>query len=195
MRAALHEVCRTRYNSETSRPVACANSPGIRQAVATTSSKRALLVPSPLRPPRHLPRATLEDGDGSESSDDISIEAARAKLTASWEENSNELSGQELWDMVRDKFGASFDVRLVRRGRVMYLHIMWKYLEMKSFPLTPQEYLLQLEAVCAYLNAWGCADLVRQEIEKEKKGPGIGPGGARAVQVRLPVDASNVREF
>ena len=31
----------------------------------------------------------------------------------------------------RDKFGASFDVRLVRRGKQMYLHVMWKYLEMK----------------------------------------------------------------
>jgi len=47
---------------------------------------------------------------------------------------------------------------------------------------------MQLDAVCEYLNAWGCQDRVRQEILSATKGPGIGPGGGRAMQVRLDVD-------
>lgn len=35
---------------------------------------------------------------------------------------------------------------------------------------------------------------MRQEIASAKKGPGIGPGGARAVQVKLDVDFGNGAE-
>ena len=37
-------------------------------------------------------------------------------------------------------------MRLQRRGKRMYLHVMWKHLEQQSFPLTEEEYDLQLQA-------------------------------------------------
>lgn len=67
----------------------------------------------------------------------------------------------------------SFDVRLQQRGNNMYLHVMWRFLEQKSFPLTDEEYQEQLNAVAAFVDAWGVADMVRQGIAgASRKGPG-----------------------
>ncbi len=38
-------------------------------------------------------------------------------------------------------------MRLTKRGDRMYFQIMWRFLEQKSFPLTPAEYGEQLDAV------------------------------------------------
>lgn len=46
----------------------------------------------------------------------------------------------------RCRRGRSYDVRLQRRGRRLYLHVMWKHLEQQSFPLTEEEYQAQLDA-------------------------------------------------
>lgn len=55
----------------------------------------------------------------------------------------------------------------------MYLHVMWRFLEQKSFPLTDEEYQEQLNAVAAFVDAWGVADMVRQGIAgASRKGPG-----------------------
>ena len=42
------------------------------------------------------------------------------------------------------------------------LQVMWKFLGQKSFPLSEQQYMDQLEAVAELLTEWGCADQVRQ---------------------------------
>jgi hypothetical protein len=39
------------------------------------------------------------------------------------------MTGQELRNLVMDKWGVSYDVRLQRRGPRMYLHVMWRFLE------------------------------------------------------------------
>ncbi len=40
----------------------------------------------------------------------------------------------------------------------MRVQVMWRFLEQKSFPLTPTEYMQQLDAVAEYLTEWGCGD-------------------------------------
>lgn len=72
----------------------------------------------------------------------------------------------------------------------MWLEIMWKFLEQQSFPLTEQEYELQLDAVAAFLNMWEVQDLVRTSIKgAPKRGPGYtGGGNARPVSIALGVD-------
>lgn len=106
---------------------------------------------------------------------------------------------------------------LQRRGRRMYLHgtllpwlsihtgsahqaadvvplpcgaVMWRYLEQQSFPLTEDEYDLQLDAVASYLNLWQAQDTVRSGIQAaNKRGPGFtGGSGARAISIPLGVD-------
>lgn len=101
-----------------------------------------------------------------------------------------QITGAELRSLVLDKYGVSYDMRLVRRGSRMWLEIMWKFLEQQSFPLTEQEYELQLDAVAAFLNMWEVQDLVRTSIKgAPKRGPGYtGGGNARPVSIALGVD-------
>ena len=63
----------------------------------------------------------------------------------------NHITGEELRQLIVSKWGRSYDVRLQRRGTKVYLHVMWKHLEQKSFHLTAAEYLQQLDAVAQYL--------------------------------------------
>ena len=65
----------------------------------------------------------------------------------------------------------------------MYLQIMWKFLEQRSFHLSESEYAQQLDAVAEYLTLWRVAPNVRAGIKSATpRGPGYtGGGGARAV--------------
>jgi hypothetical protein len=56
------------------------------------------------------------------------------------------ISGTELRQLIFDKFNREYDCRLTRRGKRMYLQIFWKFLGQRSFPLTEEEYQLQLDA-------------------------------------------------
>ena len=70
----------------------------------------------------------------------------------------------------------------------MYLQIMWKFLEQRSFHLSESEYSQQLDAVAEYLTLWRVAQTVRAGIRTATpRGPGYtGGGGARAVGVLHP---------
>ncbi|GAB4816538.1 hypothetical protein N2152v2_003584 [Parachlorella kessleri] len=109
--------------------------------------------------------------------------------------SSQSMTGTELRQLVFDKWGRSYDVRLQRRGKRMYLHVMWKHLEQQSFPLTEEEYDMQLQAVAEYLSMWGVADTVRTGIKgASKRGPGYtGGGSAKAVSIPLDVDVDGAR--
>jgi hypothetical protein len=100
--------------------------------VATRTHRRPRLA-TPLR-------ASLNE-DGS-SNDEIELE--RQKLMKSL--SSQTLSGSELRQLVFDKFNREYDCRLQRRGDRMYFQIFWKFLGQRSFPLTEEEYQLQLDA-------------------------------------------------
>ncbi|KAL6776148.1 CPLD11 [Auxenochlorella protothecoides x Auxenochlorella symbiontica] len=117
------------------------------------------------------------------------IESARNKLNRAY--SPERFSGGELRDLVYAKWQRSFDVRLQQRGNNMYLHVMWRFLEQKSFPLTDEEYQEQLNAVAAFVDAWGVADMVRQGIAgASRKGPGhTGGGGARAISIPLRISS------
>ena len=66
------------------------------------------------------------------------------------------MTGTELRELIFRKWGRSYDVRLQRRGTRVYMHVMWKYLEQRSFPLSSEEYQQQLDAVAEYLQVCGC---------------------------------------
>ncbi len=84
-------------------------------------------------------RASLD-----EDSTDDPIEIERQKLMKTLESAS--MSGSELRQLVFEKFNREYDCRLQRRGNRMYFQIFWKFLGQRSFPLTEEEYDLQLAA-------------------------------------------------
>ncbi|MGB3533223.1 MAG: DUF3067 family protein [Microcoleaceae cyanobacterium] len=91
------------------------------------------------------------------------------------------MTGQELQQLLQQKWGVSYDVQLRRVRGQIFLQIMWRYLEQASFPMTQSDYLAHLNAIVEYLNGWGNADTVQQVIETTREKPRVG----KAVSIPL----------
>ena len=84
------------------------------------------------------------------------------------------ITGEQLHQLLLDKWGCSYDVQLRKvRGKIL-VQVMWKYLEQASFPLSPQEYAENLNAIANYLNAWNGAEQLQSFIIKTKEKPRLG---------------------
>ncbi|MBE9080064.1 DUF3067 family protein [Romeria aff. gracilis LEGE 07310] len=92
------------------------------------------------------------------------------------------MTGQELQNLLNQKWGYSYDVQLRRTPRKVFFQVMWRYLEQASFPMTEAEYWEHLDQVLLYLDAWGCTQQICQFIERTAERPRLG----RAVSV--PID-------
>eukprot|EP00877_Chromochloris_zofingiensis_P007004 jgi/Chrzof1/2557/Cz11g20080.t1 len=105
------------------------------------------------------------------------------------------MTGSQLRQLLFSKWGRTFEARLHRRGNRMYFQVMWKFLEQRSFHMTEEEYMRQLDAVADLLSDWGVADRVTAAIQADKsRGPGYTQGGgARCVSIPLNVDLSGSR--
>jgi hypothetical protein len=91
------------------------------------------------------------------------------------------MTGTELRELLRQKWGYSFDIQLRKvKGKIL-VQVMWRYLEQASFPLSETEYMEHLEAVTSYLNVWGAAEQVRAFILETREKPRLG----KAVSVAL----------
>ena len=102
------------------------------------------------------------------------------------------ITGPELRALVFKKFGRDYEVRLVRRGDRMFLHVMWASLEQKSYGMGEDEHQLQLDAVAACVSDWGVAAAVRRGVKAAKYRPGFTVGGgARAVSIPLGVEVGS----
>lgn len=104
-------------------------------------------------------------------------------------------SGVDLATLIRNKFGRSYDVQLIKKefmGRnLLAMNVMWKYVEQKSFPLTEEEYLLRLDDVANSLRCWGAVSHIRNSLQKlkVKERPRIG----KAVSIFIDLDESGGR--
>ena len=85
------------------------------------------------------PRASL-----SEEEDRENTEIERQRLMKML--NTPSINGTELRQLIMNKWNREYDCRLTRRGQRMYLQVFWKFLGQRSFPLTEEEYQLQLDA-------------------------------------------------
>jgi hypothetical protein len=91
------------------------------------------------------------------------------------------MTGQELRQILLNKWGYSYDIQLRRTQGKIFVLIMWKYLEQVSFPLTEEEYIAHLNAIVSYLQAWGSVDQVQRYIEQTRDRPRLG----KAVSIPL----------
>lgn len=102
-------------------------------------------------------------------------------------------SGLDLATLIRNKYGRSYDVRLIKKefmGRnLLALNVMWKYMEQRSFPLTEEEYILRLDDVANTLKCWGAVSHIRNSLAKLKERPRIG----KAVSIFIDMDESGGR--
>ncbi len=91
------------------------------------------------------------------------------------------MTGNDLRQLLLDKWGRSYDIQLRRtQGKIFFL-VMWKYLEQASFPLTEGEYAAHLDEVANYLRAWGSVEQVQAYIQQTRDRPRLG----KAVSIPL----------
>ncbi len=91
------------------------------------------------------------------------------------------MTGQDLRQLLLNKWGRSYDIQLRRTQGKIFVLIMWRYLEQASFPLSEPEYLAHLETIAGYLQAWGGVDQVQAYLEKTRDRPRTG----KAVSIPL----------
>jgi hypothetical protein len=84
------------------------------------------------------------------------------------------MTGEELRQLLLDKWGCSFDIRLRKSRGTVFVQIMWKYLEQQSFPLSESEYLAHLDAIANYLNAWSAQQQFRDYLQETGDHPRVG---------------------
>ena len=92
------------------------------------------------------------------------------------------MTGQELRQMLLDKWGYSYDVQLRRAQGKIFLQVMWKYLEQASFPLSETEYQEHLDTIANYLHALGGSTQVQTFISQTRDRPRLGKA------VSIPLD-------
>lgn len=101
------------------------------------------------------------------------------------------LSPMELIGLVRQRWQASYDLRLVQRQGRVYFQVMWGHLEQQSFPMTAEAYEEKVAAMAATLNALGAASQVRTWLETTRDRPRVG----KALSLALEVPGARAIEF
>ncbi len=92
------------------------------------------------------------------------------------------MTGQELRELLLNKWGRSYDVQLRRVKGKIFVQVMWKYLEQASFPLSESEYMAHLNAIAEYLQAWGSISQVENYLATTRENPRLGKA------VSIPLD-------
>lgn len=92
------------------------------------------------------------------------------------------MTGQELRQMLIDKWGHSYDVQLRRSQGKIFLQVMWKYAEQASFPMSEDEYQAHLDTIANYLHGLGGAMQVQKFIAQTRDRPRLGKA------VSIPLD-------
>ena len=92
------------------------------------------------------------------------------------------MTGQDLHQLLIEKWGYSYDVQLRKQRRKVFFQFMWRYLEQASFPMSEADYTMHLGEVVSYLNAWGATEQIKSFIEQTNERPRLGKA------VSVPVD-------
>ncbi|GMH45676.1 hypothetical protein BSKO_13639 [Bryopsis sp. KO-2023] len=150
----------------------------------------------------------------SESTDEEFASALNAKIgelaESSWDSEDGEaldeyegdLSGQELRELIFEKFGKFYDAEFARRNfagkSLVSLNIMWVHLQQRSFPMTDGDYNEKLDGMAYLLNTWNRAEKVRKFLKaprKSAKGLPSKPIVGCAVSIQLDLEDEVIEEW
>jgi len=102
------------------------------------------------------------------------------------------LALEEVVQLLRSRWQASYDLQLVQRRGRLHLQVMWAYLEQQSFPLDAADYAEKLQQLIEVLNGLGVAQQVRHWLQTTRDKPRLG----KAMSLALEPDAGGrSREF
>ena len=100
------------------------------------------------------------------------------------------LKVEEVIGFCRKKWGVTYELRILVKGENIFLHIMWRYLEQKSFIKNEQEFKDHLSEKLDVINRLGQASFVRNWLLHVKGRP----KGGKALSLRLRPDY-RLKEF
>lgn len=103
-------------------------------------------------------------------------------LAVGWRGKAQAMTGENLRQLLLQKWGCSYDIRLRRTQGKIFVLVMWRYLEQASFPLSEADYLAHLNAIVNYLQAWGSVEQVVTYIQRTREKPRLGKA------VSIPLD-------
>jgi hypothetical protein len=92
------------------------------------------------------------------------------------------MTGQDLRQLLIDKWGFSYDLQFRRTQGKVFLQVMWRYAEQASFPLSEADYQAHIDSIANYLHALGGAAQVQTFITETKERPRLGKA------VNIPID-------
>ena len=84
------------------------------------------------------------------------------------------LKVDEVIYILRSRWSVTYDLRLVSKGKRLYLQVMWAYLEQQSFPLDEATYRSRIADVVEVINRLGLSDEVRHWLCNSSKRPRLG---------------------
>lgn len=84
------------------------------------------------------------------------------------------MNGQDLHQLILAKWGHSYDLQLRRSQGRIWIQVMWRYLEQRSFPMSETEYLGHLQSLITHLHEWGAIEQVKDFILTTKSRPRLG---------------------
>ncbi len=102
----------------------------------------------------------------------------------------NPLLVDEVIHYLIHRWGKKYDFRLFRRGKFVYLQMMWGFLGQESFPLSKDEYEKSIADKIEILNRCGYSEEVREWLKKVNAKPRLG----RAVSLQLNLN-EKMKEF
>ncbi len=103
---------------------------------------------------------------------------------------SQPLEVEEVMRILRKRWGFLYELKLVVKGKRLYLQIMWRFLEQQSFPFSEQEYRERLAKVIEIVNRINQSSEVRSWLLFQDGRPRVG----RALSLLLRAD-SRLEEF
>ncbi len=93
------------------------------------------------------------------------------------------MTGEQLRQAIANKWDFSYDVQLRKTQGKIFLQVMWRYQEQKSFEMNEADFVQHLDAIASYLSDWGVVDQVQKFIETTKDRPRLG----KAVSIPLQI--------
>ncbi len=91
------------------------------------------------------------------------------------------LNVDEVLCFLKKKWGVSYEMRILVRDKNIFLHIMWGFLEQKSFPDTEKDFRDNLGQVLEVINRLGQSSFVRYWLLTVEGRPKLG----KALSLRL----------
>ena len=94
------------------------------------------------------------------------------------------LEVNEIMNLIKNRWGVTYELIIMAKGKSLYLQMMWGFLEKQSLHLTDEEYRKKLAKVLDVVNRLGASSKVRRWLLNIDGKPILG----RALSLHLEGD-------